>query len=171
MSETLHILSVWICQSCRNCERAIEPRSQDGGENRTYLKSIRIAVTIQHPEVQKWVSYIPRNAHVQAASFTSNVFRVLRFYDCMLRRWRRPLFQHVGDEYPDECYGANTEREPESRLGRQSCQLSLVIDAEFFPHAPTNQNTIATGLCYEETGVETGDAAVGRSALWRKYFG
>jgi hypothetical protein len=30
----------------------------------------------------------------------------------------------------------------------------------------TNRHTTATGLCYEEAGVVTGDAAVGWLALW-----
>ena len=101
-----------------------------------------------------------RSLQIEAELFASKMLRVLRFCSFMLRRWWQSFFQHIRDEYSDEGYSANAERESESCLGRQGCPRLLVIYFEF-PRASTNQHTTATDLCYEETEVVTGDAAAG----------
>ena len=106
-----------------------------------------------------------RSSQFEAELFASDMLHVLRCCGFILRRWRQSFFQHIRDEYSDEGYSANAEREPESCLGRQGCPRSLAVYFEF-PGASTNRHTTATGLCYEEAEVVTGNVAAGYLALW-----
>ena len=60
----------------------------------------------------------PRSLQIEAELFASNMLHVLWFCSFMLKWWQ-PFFQHIRDEYSNESYSANAEREPESCLGRQ----------------------------------------------------